>query len=65
MARESRGVVKINLFMGTDVLAVLRRMAAMRGCAYSELVREACHQYVLKEGPAMLKQHQAIRGMAK
>lgn len=65
MARESRGVVKINIYVNANVFEALRRIAAVRGCSYSELIREACRQYVLSEGPKVVDQQRAVREIAK
>lgn len=64
MARRTTGVEKVNVYIQTDVLDALRRMAARKGVAYAELLREAARQYVLAEGPKLLAQEKAIRESA-
>lgn len=63
MARTNRNVVKVNIYLPEGVLEVMRRLAASRGCAYSELIREACRTYVLKEGPELIRESRNIQEM--
>lgn len=65
MPRENRGVVKINIYLTEQVLEALRRMALARGCAYSELIREACRAYVVEKGPELVSQNKTIAAVAK
>jgi hypothetical protein len=63
MARANTGVSKVNIYLSDDVLDVMRRLAHIRGCAYSELIREACRRFALVEGPQLLEQQKKLKEM--
>lgn len=65
MTRASAGNDKINIYFNAQVLAALRRLALARGTTYSELIREACRDYVLKEGPKVLGESKTVKEMGK
>lgn len=65
MTRQSAGNTKINIYFNERVLDALRKMAQTKGTTYSELIRDACQQYVLKEGPKIVTDTRAIRELAK
>lgn len=65
MPRENRGVTKVNIYVHEQVLETFRKLARLRGCAYSELIREACREYALKHGPELIAQAKAIKDMAQ
>lgn len=65
MTRVSAGNDKINIYFNAQVLAALKRMALARGTTYSELIREACREFVLQEGPKVMGEVRAVKEMAK
>lgn len=65
MTRASAGNDKINIYFNAQVLAALKRLALARGTTYSELIREACREYVLREGPKVLGEVKAVKEMAR
>lgn len=56
MTRPASGKTKINLYFDDRVLEALRRIGASRGVTVSEMVREACRQYVFKEGGKVVQE---------
>lgn len=65
MTRASAGNDKINIYFNAQVLAAMKRLALARGTTYSELIREACREFVLKEGPKLLDEVKAVKEMTK
>lgn len=65
MTRAPAGNEKINLYFNSQVLQAMKRLALLRGTTYSELVREACREYVLTKGADILKDTAAIKGVSK
>lgn len=65
MTRASAGNEKINIYFNSQVLAALKRLALARGTTYSELIREASREFVLKEGPKVLGELRAVKEMGK
>lgn len=65
MTRASAGNDKINIYFNAQVLAAMKRLALLRGTTYSELIREACREYVIKAGPDIMKDAAAIKGVSK
>jgi hypothetical protein len=49
MPRQSRGLVKINLFIDPQVLEAAKWLASARATAYSEIIRTAVKKYVVEE----------------
>lgn len=56
MSRPSSGKNKINIYMDDRILEALRRIGAARGITYSELIREACRQYVHLESGKVVQE---------
>lgn len=65
MTRTSTGNEKINIYFNAQVLDALKKMAIARGTTYSELIREATRQFVLKEAPKILDETKTIKGYGK
>lgn len=65
MTRPSAGNTKINIYFNERVLDAMRKLAAAKGTTYSELIREACAHYVIKEGPKIVTDTRAIKEFAK
>lgn len=41
--------VKVNIYMSPDMLAALKRLAAMQDVPYAEIVRAACRSYIVEQ----------------
>lgn len=65
MTRASAGNTKINIYFNDAVLAALKRLALARGTTYSELIREASREFVLREGPKVLGETKAVKEMGR
>lgn len=65
MTRTPTGQTRINFHVHADTLAALKLIAARRGTTYSELIRMACREYVLKQGQKMIDEQMQIRQMGK
>lgn len=65
MPRDSAGNSKINIYFNDKVLEALKRLARARGTTYSELIREASKEFVLREGPKILEEVKAVKEMAR
>jgi predicted DNA binding CopG/RHH family protein len=63
MTRASAGNDKINIYFNAQVLAALKRLALARGTTYSELIREACWEYVLRQVPKVLGEVKAVKAV--
>ena len=55
--------MRINLYFQENVLEGLRRLAEARGTTYSELIRVACHDYVIREGGKAVQDRQTIKAL--
>jgi hypothetical protein len=56
---------RINLYMAADWLAGLKKLAALKNTTYSELIRVACREYILREGPKAMVEAQTIKGTSE
>lgn len=65
MTRTSAGNTKINIYFNDQVLDALKKLALARGTTYSELIREACRSYVLKEAPKIIDETKTIKAVGK
>lgn len=65
MTRAPAGNAKINIYFNERVLDAMRKLATMKGTTYSQLIRDACHEYVVKKGADILKDSAAIKGLSK
>lgn len=60
MARTSQDRVKVNVYLPRNLLAALQRLGQLRGTTYSELVRQACHRFVVTETPPATEEAKTI-----
>lgn len=65
MTRAAAGNSKINIYFNARVLKALRAMAAVQGTTYSELIRRASEEYVIKHGPKVVETAAAIKEMGR
>lgn len=56
MTRAGNGKTKVNTYFDDRILEGLRVIAAARGTTYSELIRIACREYVLREGGKVVQE---------
>lgn len=59
-ARLKSGVTRINMCMNTDVYDAMKQLAALVDKPVSQLVREACRDYVLNEVQRVRKEREDI-----
>lgn len=65
MTRVTAGNSKINIYFNDGVLKAFRVMARARGTTYSELIREACRQFALKNAAEIVGAAEMIRKVSK
>lgn len=65
MTRATAGNSKINIYFNDGVLRALKVMARARGTTYSELIRDACRTYVVKNAAEAVATADAIKKVSK
>jgi hypothetical protein len=66
MTRTSVGLrVRINFYFDSQVFEAMRKLAALKGVTYSELIRLACREYVIREGTKAIADNTIIKDTAK
>lgn len=60
MPRTPQDRTKVNVYIQQNVLAALKKIATLKGTSYSELLRIAAAEYVLREGKRALEEQQRI-----
>lgn len=65
MVRTSQDRVKINIYFQARVLEGMRRLADAKGTTYSELIRQACRDYVVKEGGKAITDNLTLKALTK
>lgn len=66
MVRTSVGNrVRINFYFDEQVFEAMRKLAEIRGVTYSELIRTACHEYVVREGAKAIADRKVIQETSK
>lgn len=65
MRISTSGRTRLNLYFDDRILEAMRRMAEARGTTYSELIRQACREYVLANGGRTVQEVAAIAQMNK
>jgi len=56
VTRLPSGRTKVNTWMDDTTLEALRRIGAVRGVTYSELIRQATREFVLREGGKVVQE---------
>jgi len=56
---------RINLYFDEQVLDALRRLAELKNQTYSELIRIACREYVVREGAKAITDGKLLKDIAK
>ena len=65
MPRRPNDLIKLNLYFQPQVLEGLKRVAAAKGTTYSELIRTACREYVVREGGRLVQEATVLRDLTK
>lgn len=60
MARPASDRIKVNVYLPPRLLQALKKIAQIRGTSYSELVREACQEYAIREGKRVIEDNRAL-----
>lgn len=60
MPRTPQNRVKVNVYLQVKILSGLKKLAQIKGTSYSELIRVACHEYILREGPKVIAEHKEM-----
>lgn len=63
MTRQTIGQTRINFCVHKPVLEALKHIARLRGTTYSDLIRVACREYVLKYAEKAITEEGAIKAM--
>jgi metal-responsive CopG/Arc/MetJ family transcriptional regulator len=66
MSRTSIGQrVRINFYFDQQMLDALRQLATVKNVSYSELIRTACRDYVVREGSLIIQGAHVVKTMAE
>jgi hypothetical protein len=65
MTRAGSGKTKVNTYFDDRILEGLRVIAAARGTTYSELIRVACREFVLKEGGKVVQESVELKKLVR
>ena len=65
MVRTKNDRCRLNLYFDQRVFEAMRRIAEARGTTYSELIREACREYVLANGGRVVKESVTMKELTK
>jgi metal-responsive CopG/Arc/MetJ family transcriptional regulator len=55
--------IRIGFYFDTQILDALQKIAALKNTSYSELIRVACREYVIREAPGAMAASTAIRNL--
>jgi hypothetical protein len=55
----------VHFYMDGEVFAAIRRIAELKGTTYSELIRLACRQYVIREAEKAVADVNSVKRMKK
>ena len=57
--------VRINFYFDAEVFEAMKTIATLNNITYSELIRIACREFVLREGPAAIEGKKLIAKVAQ
>jgi hypothetical protein len=57
--------VRVNFYFDTPMFDAMRRVAALKNTTYSELIRVACREYLVREIEAAVKTDKGIKEIGK
>jgi hypothetical protein len=63
VSRPKQDRVKVNAYLYKPVLDGLKKIARIKGTTYSELLRIASHEYLLREGQKVLAERRQIQAV--
>lgn len=64
MSRTSVGHrVRINFYFDEQMFEALRKLAVIKNVSYSELIRAACREFIVREGKAIIADGVVVRNM--
>lgn len=52
---------RVNLYLDRELFIGLKGLASLKNMTYSELIRRACYDYILAEGPKALAATETMR----
>jgi len=55
---------RINFYFDEQVLLGLKKIAELKNTTYSELIRTACLEYVLREGAKAIADREVVQGIS-
>lgn len=53
--------IRVNFYFDSQVLEALRKIADLKNTTYSELLRIACREYVIREGSRAIEARQIMK----
>jgi len=56
---------RINFYFDKQVLGALKKLASLKNTTYSELIRVACREYVVREGQKAINDGSIIKEVRK
>jgi hypothetical protein len=57
--------VRINFYFDSQVFEAMRKLAVLKNVTYSELIRAACREYVVREGQKAISDAAIIKETRK
>jgi hypothetical protein len=57
--------LRLNFYLDTPVFDSLRALALQKNTTYSELIRQACREYLVREGSRAAEENILIQGLQK
>jgi hypothetical protein len=52
--------LRINFYFDAQIFEAMQKIAALQNTTYSELIRVACREYVIREAPGVMRGASAI-----
>jgi hypothetical protein len=65
MPRRPNELIRLNLYFQPQVMEGLKRIARAKGTNVSELVRQACREYVLRVGGELVLESTTMKELTK
>jgi hypothetical protein len=57
--------VRINFYFDEEVFDAIKKIALIKNLTYSEAIRNACREYVVREAPAAIESAKLIKDAGK
>ena len=57
--------IRVNFYFDEQVLSGLKNIAAIKNTTYSELIRVACREYVIREGAKAIADQSVVKEISK